>query len=841
MFHRAFAVNDDAPARRMDHYWLYNGNEKITVDIWGVCVSRDIFGVVSDYFGCNGNLKINFYRATSFITQFTEHVGPDLVPEDFIGIESDKEFFSHRFAVTSTIRDYNKNAVREMEESGAKWLIIDWRVAIYGLKRIVFGDGTSEFLSNKTQKYVRGIDEVLTRKGVEHTIEDLGLNYQGKLNKKCMNKLVEFVKKRYGDNVILVDAEEAKFYIDLNGQVKTFEDEELEDRNSILRRFEKEFATATNCHRIRQPEFMISDSHNKWGLLPVHYAEEYYWYAFEAISLIMSGSENAEERVEELRCKCNTSIAKILGGVSSSANNQMGICKGLMKAKNYDEALTKLKALASHGEPRAMLQLGRMYARGAGVDRDMEKATEYMLAAHRADLGNAADMLFDMTHDFENDDAVFEALRESADRGRTSSMIRLGRAYRNGKGTEADLEKATKWIVEAAASIGTPFQACDVFDVLWRIDDPAQYQTMVDVVSKYADFNGLAMIRMGMACKEGKGVPKDLEKAEKYFQSAAEIGLAQGANELFDILWDKKNKTDYGRMVEAVKPFAENNDGKALWRMGRAYRYGRGVPKDLDKSMDYMRSAMENGVPGAGSDLFEMLLARGTESSIDELVEVTTASAAKGESWACRRMGTMYWHGIGVETDLATAAGWMRDAIEKGNYFASADLYDILCDIDTEDSRKEMIELANSYAAKGEAWAMRRLGDAYRRGKGVEKDVDKAYKWLIRASKKNNASAACDLFDLGWSIDNEEYLKEAVKYLSIHAKKDNAKCAFRLSKAYREGKGVPKDLDKALELAGKAAKSSKAFEREYLSLKRIVDGTSRRPGPSAPSRPPRHP
>ncbi|MBR7005957.1 MAG: SEL1-like repeat protein [Candidatus Methanomethylophilaceae archaeon] len=841
MFHRALAVNDEAPSRRMDHYWLYSGNEKVTVDIWGVCVSRDIFSVISDYFGCDGNLKINYYRATSFITQFTEHVGPDLTADDFIGIETDKEFFSHRYSVTSAIRDYNKTVIRELEESNAKWLIIDWRTAVYGLKRIVYGDGTGEYMSNKTQKFVRAIDEILTRKGVEHIVEDLGLNYPGKLNRKCLNKLVEFVKKRYGSNIIMVDAEESRFYMDLNGEVKAFKDGDLEDRNAILRRFEKEFAAETKCHRIRQPDFMISDAHHRWDLRPVHYAEEYYWYAFEAMSLIMSGAEDADDRIEDLRCRCNTSIAKILGGVSTSANNQMGICKDLMKAKDYAGALKILKTLSARGEPRSMLQLGRMYAKGIGVTRDMDKAAEYMLAAHRADLGNAADTLFDMTFDSGIGDVAFEALRESADRGRVSSMIRLGRAYKNGKGTEADVEKATGWIVDAATSVSTPSQACDVFDVLWKIDDSSQYQTMVNAVSKYADFNGQAMIRMGLACKYGKGVPVNLDKAEKYFQSAAEIGLSQGANELFDILWDRKNKADYERMVNIVRPFAEDGDGKALWRMGRAYRFGKGVPKDLEKSMEYMRAAMKNGAPGAGSDLFEMLNSKGTEDAVKEIAEITTSAAAKGESWACRRMGTMYWRGIGVETNFETAAEWMRNAVDKGNSFAPADLYDILCDMDTEDSRKEMIELANKYAAKGEAWAMRRLGDAYRRGKGVEKNVDKSAEWLTLASKKNNASAACDLFDLGWGLDNEDYLKKAIGFLTLHAKKENAKCIFRLSKAYREGKGVPKDLNKALELAEKAAKSSKAFEREYLSLKKIVDGASRRPDPSAPSRPPRHP
>ncbi len=113
----------------------------MSVDIWGVCVSRDIFGLVSDYFLSDGDVDINYYRATSLITQTCDHVGPYLSVEDFYGISTSTERFSHKSSITGVLRDYNKTLLKEMSESESQWLIVDGRVETYGAYKITYEDG----------------------------------------------------------------------------------------------------------------------------------------------------------------------------------------------------------------------------------------------------------------------------------------------------------------------------------------------------------------------------------------------------------------------------------------------------------------------------------------------------------------------------------------------------------------------------------------------------------------------------------------------------------------------------------------------------------------------------
>ncbi len=45
--------------KRAGDFTLYSGKRKVPIDVWGVCVSRDIFGIVSDYFLGDGDMEIN--------------------------------------------------------------------------------------------------------------------------------------------------------------------------------------------------------------------------------------------------------------------------------------------------------------------------------------------------------------------------------------------------------------------------------------------------------------------------------------------------------------------------------------------------------------------------------------------------------------------------------------------------------------------------------------------------------------------------------------------------------------------------------------------------------------
>ena len=116
------------------------------------------------------------------------------------------------------------------------------------------------------------------------------------------------------------------------------------------------------------------------------------------------------------------------------------------------------------------------------------------------------------------------------------------------------------------------------------------------------------MGHLGRAYRDGRGVPRDLDKAAEWMRKAADKNVGWAKNELFDILWKINTPESHKEMISVAKVFAEAGDGGAMGRLGRAYRDGRGVEQDLDKAAEWMRKAADKNVGWAKNELSKILL-----------------------------------------------------------------------------------------------------------------------------------------------------------------------------------------------------------------------------------------
>lgn len=89
------------------------------------------------------------------------------------------------------------------------------------------------------------------------------------------------------------------------------------------------------------------------------------------------------------------------------------------KNKNYDLAFQHWEALKSYDEPKAYLGLGKLYARGLGVQKDEKKALLYFMKA--------------------------------AEQANKQAQYEIARAYEKGRGVNQDIDKAQQWYAISAA------------------------------------------------------------------------------------------------------------------------------------------------------------------------------------------------------------------------------------------------------------------------------------------------------------------------------------------------------------------------------------------------------
>jgi len=100
-------------------------------------------------------------------------------------------------------------------------------------------------------------------------------------------------------------------------------------------------------------------------------------------------------------------------------------------------------------------------------------------------------------------------------------------------------------------------------------------------------------------------------------------------------------------------------------------------------------------------------------------------------------------------------------------------------------------------AEQGIAMSQYYLGQMYRNGDGVSKNLQEAINWYRKAAEQGNALAQ---YNLGWIYDSGEgvpqNLNEAIKWYDKAAKQGDKYAPFNLGVMYYTGSGVQKDFVK---------------------------------------------
>lgn len=128
-------------------------------------------------------------------------------------------------------------------------------------------------------------------------------------------------------------------------------------------------------------------------------------------------------------------------------------------------------------------------------------------------------------------------------------------------------------------------------------------------------------------------------------------------------------------------------------------------------------------------------------------------------------------------------------------------------------------------AKNGDSSAQLELADLYIHGYGVEEDEAQAESWAMKSAENGNVNAMYWLGD-GYAtyaglvedtdpIDAEDHYKKAFIWFAKGADLNHSDSMVGLARLYRNGEGVTKNIDQALDLLKKsAAQGSKEAMRE---------------------------
>lgn len=235
---------------------------------------------------------------------------------------------------------------------------------------------------------------------------------------------------------------------------------------------------------------------------------------------------------------------------------------------------------AEKGDPEAQADLGLMYAKGDGVDKNPTLAVLWFTKAAQKGCARAQNNLGVMCEDgngiARDDVESVKWFRAAAEQGFARAQNNLATKFLNGQGVAKDPIEAVKWF-EKSAEQGFPD----------------------------AQFN------LGVMYDNGEGTSKDPSEAAMWYRKAADQGFARAESSLAADLFNGEGVTK--DPVEAAKWFekaANQGLSEAQYNLGQLYNAGTGVPMDYVQAAKWFYLAASQGnvdAKAAYSKLLEIM------------------------------------------------------------------------------------------------------------------------------------------------------------------------------------------------------------------------------------------
>ncbi|MFL6657177.1 MAG: DUF3857 domain-containing protein [Massilia sp.] len=297
--------------------------------------------------------------------------------------------------------------------------------------------------------------------------------------------------------------------------------------------------------------------------------------------------------------------------------------------------------------------------------------------------------------------------------------------------------------------------------------------------------------------EQGLGGARDAAAATNWRQKAVAHHQGKALAAMGDASKDRKQAFDY-YVASANAGF-----GNAMLEVAYNFRDGVGRPVDMDLYLFWTRRAVAKFVPAA---MYEMGWAYQYGKGVDKNIKL----AAQYYGWSAEydylpgiaQIGVMLDTGLGIATDKVKAIAFYRKGIELGSSDAMLYLGQSYADGDgvAHDDVKA-VELFRAAAAKGNRKALNMLAYQYDVGKGVPQDFGEARKLYAQACERGLPEACYNMVIIyanGKGVAADDV--QALAWLRKASDAGSIKGQLELGERYDRGNGVAKNPVKAAAL-----------------------------------------
>lgn len=263
----------------------------------------------------------------------------------------------------------------------------------------------------------------------------------------------------------------------------------------------------------------------------------------------------------------------------------------------------------------------------------------------------------------------------------------------NGCGHVKDLDEAALYY-QKAADLGDENAIVDLarlhLNNEWPFRDPLKAQMLL---TSLADKNNVqAQFYLGVMYHFGQGVPRDIEKAIKFYELAASQDNCVALHNLSHIYsLGIGVQKDELKAFEYIKRAANLGSCEHQYLMSKLYKTGSWVAKNKMLELYWLYQAVQKDYPQALFELAVMCESRGKDYEWyrKKSTKLYRKAAYLGHPKAQEALAYAHAMGIGVgKVNFIKAAKWFKRAVENGNMDAK---WYLECMVKIQEMEKEKI------------------------------------------------------------------------------------------------------------------------------------------------------
>jgi enhanced entry protein EnhC len=305
----------------------------------------------------------------------------------------------------------------------------------------------------------------------------------------------------------------------------------------------------------------------------------------------------------------------------------------------------------------------------------------------------------------------------------------LGRIYLYGYGQLKNTQLAMRYFTQSAQKGYLPSILILAKFYLFQEKNPQQAVVWFKKAASIGDLN--SQMFMAAAYLYGIGVKKNKEAATSYYIDAAKNGNSIAQYTLAENFINSRNASNNKLGLIWLNKSANNANPQALTKLGELYGLGKGVEKDVNKGINLLNQAVDQGYAPAMVKLGEIALAQNQK---DEAVQWFTKAGNSQSNTAYLDLAAVYLNSKNAVYDPKTAFMWTLKAAQNGS-----------------------IE------------GKRQLAEFYKKGTGVYIDLELAKQWQEQANQDEK------------TINPKKALAEAALWLSNGATDKLEKTAYQMN------------------------------------------------------------